>query len=119
VKEADLAATRPSSGASLRNRTCHRSWSACRGSQTGRVAQQRLLVRPFATRQSVVQTDRHCCYCWGFVGAVAAVQTVAGVAAVVVVAGSGLRVRREVGLGQRRRALVESRPGSRVDAIVS
>lgn len=93
---ADLAVTRPSSGASRQSRMGFLGSDACCGSQRDHAERLLLLAPPFVARQSAAPKGRHCCR-WdlGFVVAAAVAQ--AGVAGLVVVAGLGLRVRYVVG----------------------
>ena len=115
VKGADLAATRPSSGAFLRSRMRPLSSSACRGA-TDRAEQRQQLARPFVARQSDALTDRRCCCCSGLIAAAVA-QVVAGAVVVAVAALECLRARHVDGSGQRLQAQVEFHPGSRGGAI--
>lgn len=115
VKGADLAVTRRPFAASLRSRTCPLSWHACHDLRWDRSVLQQLLARPFAARQSVVLKGHRCyCYCLG-----STVVEAARTAAVVVEAGAGTdsRARHVVGSGQRQRAQVGFRLGSRAVAI--
>jgi hypothetical protein len=119
VKEADLAATHPSSGVSPHSRTCPRSWSAYRGLQPGRVGRLRQPVRPSVALQFDAPTILHCCCYLDYFAAGVAVRAAAGAVAVVVGTGSDSRVHRVDGSDLRRRAQVESRPGSRAGATAS
>jgi hypothetical protein len=117
VKGADLAATHPPSGASLRSRTSRLSLDACRGSRMDRVGPQQQLAQPSVTHRSDVPTVHRCCHCSDWIAAEVVARVVAGAAGGVVGADLSSRVRHAVGLDQRQLGLVESRPVSQGGAI--